>query len=110
MAGTFTPKSLGDGRLSNSQSAILTVPANTWYYVKQLSLFNTSATTQTISIYLKQSGGTARRWRRYVLEQNESAEVLEDSVVLTLEAGDAIEAMTTTNNVVDYFITGQQET
>lgn len=109
MPGSFTAKSFADGTLPNAQGAILTVPASTWYYIKQISLFNSNAAEQTILLYLKQAGGTARLWRRYVLAQNESAEVLEDGVVVTLEANDTIEAVTTTASAVPYFITGVQE-
>lgn len=109
MAGTFTTAVLADGQLPSTQGAIFTGPAVTVTYVKRISLFNTNAAQQTIDLYLNVSG-SARRWRRYVLNQHESAEVLETGDAIVLEAGDTIEAITTTASAVDYYVCGVKET
>lgn len=109
MAGTFTGKVMGEGQLPNTKGTLYTVPASTVAFVKRITLFNTNAAQQTINVYLN-PGGTSRQWRKYVLEQYESAEVLEAGDAVILEAGDLIEADTTTAAAVDYVISGVEET
>lgn len=105
----FTTAVLADGQLPTTQGAILTGAAATVTYVKRISIFNTNAASQTIDVWLNVSG-TPRRWRRYVLDQNESAELLEHGDAIVLEASDTIEAVTTTASAVDYYICGVKET
>ena len=107
MAGTFTGKSLAEGQVATSEGDLYLVPSSTVGYVKKLHLFNTSATTQTCDVYIKRSGLTTRRIRRVVLEQYESVEV---ENLGPLAAGDAIRGTTTTNAVLDYVLTGAEET
>lgn len=109
MPGTFTGKALADGTLAIAAAAIYTVPGSTVAYVKSISLFNDNAVTQTILLYLNTTG-TARKWRRYVLLENESVEVLTGGETVVLAAGDTIEAVTTTASVVPFTITGVEET
>jgi hypothetical protein len=109
MAGTFTTAVLADGQLPRTQGTLFTGPAVTVTYVKRISLFNTNAAAQTIQLWLN-VGGTPRKWRRYVLNEDESAEVLETGDAIILEAGDTIEAITTTASAVDYYICGVKET
>ncbi len=109
MAGTFTTAVLSDGQVPSTQGAIITGAAATVTYVKRISLYNTNAAAQTIDLYINVSG-TARRWRRYLLNQNESAEVLENGDAVILEASDTIEAVTTTASAVDYYCCGVKET
>ena len=109
MAGTFTTAVLADGQLPSTQGTLFTGPAVTVTYVKRISLFNTNAAAQTIQLWLN-VGGTPRKWRRYVLNEDESAEVLETGDAIILEAGDTIEAITTTASAVDYYICGVKET
>lgn len=105
---TFTAGSLADGQLETSETVIYTVPAATVAYLKTLLLFNTNAATQTIILWIKRSGGTARKWRQISLAQNESADALEGTN-LQLSAGDSVEGSTTTGAAVDYTITGVVE-
>ncbi len=109
MAGTFTTAVLADGQLPNTQTAIFTGAASTITYVKRISIYNTNAAQQTIDIYLNVSG-TPRKWRRYVLDQHQSAELLETGDAIVIEASDTIEAVTTTASAVDYYICGVKET
>jgi hypothetical protein len=110
MASVFTAKTLADGTLPNSLGTLYTVPADTKTYVKFFSLFNPNSTQQTVVIYLKKSGSTARRIRRFIFEQNQSADVIEQGGSLQLSEGDVIQGVTTTASVVDYYITGVEET
>lgn len=103
----FTAKPLADGQLPTSKGTLYTVPASTSSYVKNIHLFNTSSTEQTILLYLNVSG-TSRLFRRIVLAENESSDVL-DSEAFLLEPEDLIEALTTTVSVVDYVIMGVEE-
>ena len=105
----FVAGSLADGQLPSSAGDLYTAPADTVVYVKRISFFNTNSVEQTIIIWVQRSGGTARKWRQYVLAQNESADLLEGGDALHLSEGDKIRAQSTTNNVVDYFITGVSE-
>lgn len=105
----FDAKSLADGQLPDAQAAIYTVSFGVTAYVKQLLLFNTSSDPQTIELYLNTSG-TPRAWRRLVLEENESATILEHGESLQLESGSTIEAVSTDDAAVDYTITGVEET
>lgn len=106
----FVSASLADGQLPTSAGDLYTAPADTTVYIKRLSFFNDNASEQTIILWVQRAGGTARKWRRYVLAQNESAEVLEASDTIHLSAGDKLRAQTTTAGAVDYIITGVRET
>lgn len=105
----FTAQVLADGQLPDTQGAIYTVPFGVTAYVKQLLLFNTSASPQTIEIAINASG-TPRKWRRLVLNENESATVLEHGEALQLSNGQSIEAVSTDDAAVDYTIMGVTET
>lgn len=106
----FIAKTLADGQLAITQTVLYTVPALTTCYVKRFSIFNTNAAEQTVEVWINPSGSAARRWRRYVLAQNESADMLDDSDALLLPPGAKIEARTTTASAVDYFVMGVEET
>jgi hypothetical protein len=105
----FTAKPLSDGQLSDSQAAIYTVPADTAAYVKFLSLYNTSASPQTVTLWINVSG-TARAWKQFVLQQDDFEDIMPAGLVLTLETGDTIEAVSTDASAVDYVISGVEET
>jgi hypothetical protein len=104
----FVGKVLAEGQLATTKGTLYTVPALTTAYVKWFSLFNTNAAQQTIIIYIK-PGATSRKIRRYVIAQNASVDVLQHGESIVLEAGDLIEAETTTATAVDYVITGVEE-
>lgn len=106
----FTAGSLADGQVAAAAAAIYTVPALTKGYLKTLALFNTNAASQTIILRIVRSGGTPRKWKRYVLAENESAEAIDPGASLELSAGDAITAESTNATSVDYAITGVLET
>ena len=104
----FTAKVLGEGQLANTKGTVYTVPASTVAYIKCFTVFNTNAATQTVNIYLK-PGSTSRQVIRLSLAQYESANLLDLLGSFSLEAGDLIEADTTTASAVDYVITGVEE-
>ena len=105
----FTGKVLGEGQLPTTKGTLYTVPVAAVTYVKRISFFNDNAAAQTIIVYVK-PGATSRKWRRYVLEQNEAVDLLDHGDALILEAGDTIEAQTTTATAVDYLLMGVEET
>lgn len=105
----FTAGSLGSGQIASSQGVLYTVPALSVAYLKSLSISHTSATPQTVIIYLKESGGTARRYRTFVLNEDESADVISPGSSIQLSAGDTLEAETTSATTVDWFLTGVVE-
>ncbi len=102
----FTANSLADGQLATSAGTLYTATA-VKAYLKNLFLFNTNAAEQTVELYLKRSGGTSRLWKRYVLAQYESADVLDKE--LLLGSGDLIEGLTTTATAVNYYVAGVTE-
>lgn len=108
MSGTFNAKVLGDGFLPTAKAAIYTVPAAAVAYVKQLFLFNENATPQVVDLWLN-TNGTSRRWKRLSLNQNYSADILEEGESIQLQVGDTIEAATTTAAAVPYTLTGVEE-
>jgi len=110
MPNTFTAKELGNGQVANSQTTIFTATADVTTYVKHLSLYSTNAAQQTVQLWLKHSGGTARKWKRYVLEQDEQVDVIEGGEAYMLDEGTEIQASTTTNNGVDWWADGIEET
>jgi hypothetical protein len=105
----FAGKVLGEGQLPTTKGTLYTVPVGKTTYVKRISFFNDNAAAQTIIVYIK-PGAASRKWRRYVLEQNEAVDLLDHGDALILEAGDLIEAQTTTVSAVDYVLMGVEET
>lgn len=103
MASDFIPAVVYEGQLATTKTVLYTVPEDNVAYIKQISIYNTNAATQTVKFYVK-PGSTSRTWRRYSLAVDESAELLDQHQVLVLEAGDQIEAETTTASAVDCFI------
>lgn len=106
----FTAKSLASGSLASSKTTIYTVPSSTKTYIKYLHLHNTGSTTETCIIYAKQSSGTSRIIGRVVLLPNEQADILDKDSSLVLSAADTIEGQSTNASVIDYFMTGGEET
>lgn len=104
----FSGKVLADGQLPTTKGTLYTVPGGTTTYVKFLSVFNTNAASQAIVIYVN-SSGTSRKIARLVLTQDQFARVIDKDEALVLEAGDLIEAETTTATAVDYTIQGVEE-
>jgi len=104
----ITPKLLAEGQVSSSKSTLYTVPALTETMVKYFSIMNTSVTPQSLTVYVNVSG-TSRVIAVASLLQNESLRVIEKEETLSLDSGDKIEAQTTTAGVVDFIISGAEQ-
>lgn len=106
----FKGQSIADGQLPNSQSAIYTVPANYRAIINYIHVHNTGSSPESVTLWLTRSGSTARVLiKEPALEMDTTLFPLDPSEELSLSAGDAIEAQTTTAATVDYFITGALE-
>jgi hypothetical protein len=105
----FTAGTLADGQAATSLTTIYTVPASTKAYIKSWTIYNTNAATQTVGCYVKRSGSTARQYRQFSLDQNESADVLSPGTSIQLSTGDVLQMITTTATALDYMVTGVTE-
>lgn len=105
---TFAGKILAEGQLPNVKGTLYTCPAATTAYVKFICCAHASGVlTQTVTLFVKRT--TSRRFCRAVLTTGEQVRAIDKDEALTLEAGDQIEGQTTTAGVVDYLITGAEE-
>ena len=98
-------KSLADGQLAATKGTIYTTPAATQTIVKRITLVNTDTVARAVNLYFKASGGTSRRItpKDYSLAVG-ALLVMEDEV--TLEAADIIEGDAAAATVVDYVVSG----
>jgi hypothetical protein len=106
MAGTFTGDTLASGLVSNALGTIYTVPGSTVAFIKKVTFYNTSATPQTVVLYVRADGANDRQLRQWVLNQGESAEY----GAIQSGAADLLRAESTTNGVVAYTVQGALET
>ena len=104
----FAPKALADGEIPLGIGTIFTATASIATYVKAITLFNKNAINQNILIEVNRSG-VNRFWRRFELQQFESADVLDDGQTIILEPGDLLLASATTAAAVDFTISGVEE-
>jgi hypothetical protein len=102
----FTAKVLAQGQVPAVKTTIYTTPALTKTYIKYMSFFNVSAGVETVDIFINPSG-TSRQIRKAILSAGEVL-IIDESIIL--EAGDLIEADSTTATAIDYIITGGEET
>ena len=101
-------KSLADGQLAAAIGDLYTVPASTQTIIKTISLVNTDTVTRTVNLYVTPSGGTARR----IIPKNmslASGYLLEYDQEITLEAADKIRGDASAATVVDFVISGVEE-
>ena len=103
---TRSPKVLADGQLPSSKGTLYTAPSVTQVYVSMISIVNTGATAQTVTVYYKKS--TSRVL--FTVDDLQQNERIEFKAGLILDTGDLIEGVTTTASQVDYVITGVKET
>lgn len=100
-------KLLADGQLTaTSETVIYTVPSSTTTAVTDLVLHNTGAADQTVQVYVRH-GSTSRVVGYFILKQHYTAQ---QSFGLILGAGDTLRLKTTTANVLDYVLSGVENT
>ena len=90
---------LADGRLAAASATVIagsSVPDN---YVTVI-LSNTGTAEETVILTFTRAGGTARRLRRLVLQENEQAEIRN----IPIQPDDTLSGYTTTASVVDYLV------
>lgn len=96
-----TIKALADGQLPNGINTLYTCPGSTQALAKVIVHYLGGSGTQDVLILVNRTG-TSRRVLVVSLNDAESA----TSPVVTLEAGDTIEGMSTTAAIVDFVING----
>lgn len=110
MAGTFTIKALGNGQLPSSVGALYTTPAATQAITKIITLTNTSAGTVNVNLYVSTDGGsTHRRIIPKDVGLGAGYTLIFDGA-LTLGATHLLEGDATSASVVDYTVSGIEET
>lgn len=107
MAGTFTTTQLANGQLAATTGTLYTTPASTTTIVKSIILTNTDSSTRTVNVYV--STGTTRNITPKNLSLGAGETYIIDEV-LTLGAGHLIRGDASVANVIDYVISGVQET
>lgn len=96
---------LANSQVTTSQAAIFTASGEN--AIRFASFYNLNAATQTLEIWLKKSGGTARKLENVTLLQHETYR-LNCGDALGLANGDSLEAKTTTTAAVDFAICGRR--
>ena len=106
MANTFTAKNAANGQVAATTTTIYTVPASTVGYRPCVTFFNTNASSQTVILSYLPNGGSNRKIRQFILAQNESA-VFDERMLLN--AGDALQAISSNASAVDYTVSLVEE-
>lgn len=103
------PNDIADGQLATSDTALYTVSSTGKVWITSIRLFNTNAATQTALIGMRPSGGgTTRTLGRFVMAQNQSAEVVIKGDPLALGSSAKLMGYTTTASAVDYLVSGEE--
>lgn len=107
MVGTFATKQLANGQLAATTGTLYTTPSSTTTIVKSIILCNTDTVARTVNVYV--NAGTRRRIAPKDLSLGAGEAYIIDEVI-TLEATHLIEGAASAATVVDYTISGVQET
>ncbi len=75
--------------------------------ITKITMFNNIATPQTVILSVKKKFGVFRKLRQFKLNINENGEYLEPGEVLSLQAGDVLEAETSNADAVDFVVYGE---
>lgn len=102
---TISLKSLADGVLTTTKTALYTAGTSTQAVIDNITLVHTTSGDVTVKLYFLESGGTSRRIYRAELGDEEYGIMIYKK---TLEAGDAIEGEASSGSVVDYVISGYE--
>lgn len=99
-----TAAALADGELPATLGGLYTVPTGSRLYLHKITLYS-KANAQTVLIAVKR-GGSTRRLRRYVLNENESAELPDGGLAVILNDSDMIVGQASASGQVDFTISG----
>lgn len=104
----IVPKILSQGFISSSRESIYTVPLDVnATYVKLFSVYNVGATTQDIVINV--SGSITTTLARVQLAPSESAHIIDKDSVLMIQSTNSVDAVTTSNDSIQYTLSGGTE-
>ena len=106
---TVSIKALADGQLAVAKATLYTTPASTKAIVRSIVLVNSDAVTRTVNVYVQRDGTNSRRILPKDLSLTAGAAHFFDTIT-TLEAADLIEGDASAASVVDYTISGVEET
>ena len=101
-------KALADGQLASSKGTLYTVPTSTSAIVRSIILVNTDTVSRAVNLYAK-PGSTSRRLISKDLVLGAGENLVFDTPI-TLEEGDLIEGDAAAATVVDFIISGAEET
>lgn len=104
----FVGKSLATGQVATTWGAIYT-STGVRTVVKEADFLNINAATQLLEVRFVESGGSGREMGRAKLEVDEKYALVSEGEVISMAAGDSIEAQTTTTTAVDFTLTGATE-
>lgn len=100
--------SLANGVIPTTQGVLFSCDRPVSIY--SINIYSNHATQQVVYVYVRRrnpgGGTTVSTFRRRVLSQHYSAEIIENR--LDLSVGDTVEAVTTTANAVEYVISGYE--
>ena len=102
---TFS-KTLASGQLAATATVLYTVPQMVMTRVHTIRCLNGGAGANTVTIAVRESGGTARNVTVVALA---AGDMLVDTGRLDLETGDAILGSATNASEVNYVVTGEEE-
>lgn len=102
---TYKIKSLANGILTTTKTALYTAGTSTQAVVKNITVVNTVSSDVTVKLYFILSGGTSRQIYRAELGDKEFGIMDKEK---TLEAGDAIEGEASSGSAIDYVISGME--
>ena len=97
---------LAQGQLGTTQAEVYRTPVGKRSYIAAFRVLALSGPAQTVVVYLKKSGGTATEIDRCELTSAFWSAEFVEGPLWPLNAGDAVEAKTTTAAVVNYTLMG----
>lgn len=105
---TYTPRLLASGQVATSKGAIYTCPTGMRVQNAYVHYDNTSAgVAQTCETYI--NDGTSRRFDKHQIPVDSPYVPNDKLTPIHLKAGQAIEALTTTANVLNFHVFGEDE-
>lgn len=75
-------------------------------FVRKVEFYNTVPEVQTVDVRIVDFSKSPLRTRRFVLQKDECGEYLESGEFIELDNGDAIEAESTSDDVVNFIVFG----